>query len=572
MRISKILRGSSLLLITIILITSVLAIAAYVYSGITITSRTEIKEPIRVYRIKGLPSTLWPGDVGTIEFKVENKDTKPYIINCTVKLPWPGDGVADGRGIDVIEFIVGDQNRTADLRDDGVAHFVIEGKETLTAKVTIKAHGDVPSGVADITIDIIRSVVLNDPPRYIHLSWAVNDVYHTMTIMWWTEYDVSGNVVVYDTVSHEGEDIAAYRFKAIAETHQVCAYGKCFPGYWHEVTLTGLQPGTTYYFKVGGPGGWSKEYKFRTIDPNKPVKIVVTGDSRRPWGEGYELKVHPEVTSNYPWSRIWLAKAVATEDPDAVIFVGDMVNEGNNWEHWSKWFEDVTDNLITADGRIIPIIAVIGNHEMGAYPNVESTYEWFKGVFANPGNELWFSLDFPNLHVLVLATTGGCVGTWWAPMVEEAKEQVDFIKEDLASTDAKWIIAAFHVPYYDCFPSGTGYPSEVLLKYWAKLLEEGGVDMVFTGHVHNYMRSWPLRTVDVVEVPVDRPWTKVGYKYVYELKHSSEEGTTYVVVGTAGAPTDPYEKGGACAIRDFMASAYARHMYVLLEINSTNIH
>ncbi len=551
-----------------ILVAGVGVAYAVVGHGVKLTFSTEVKEPIVVEVVKGMPSSLSPGDEATAEFVIKNTDSRTYLLNLTVELPWEGDGLNDGSGFDVVSLVVGGENKTSDLLDDGVAHIVLQGGETLIADVKVKACGDAPSGPASISLSVTRTVVLNDPPKYIHLSWAVNDVYHTITIMWWTMYDVSGNTVVYDTSHHD--NINEYAFKATATTHRVCAYGKCFPGYWHEVTLTGLEPGTTYYFRVGGPGGWSKEFKFRTIAYNQTIKLVFGGDSREPWGSGYELKVHPQAISNYPWSRIWISKAIAAENPDALVFTGDMVESGNKWEEWKAWFQDVTDNLVTSDGRIIPVIAVIGNHEMGSYPNVESTYEWFKGVFANPGNELWFSLDFPYTHLVVLASTGGCVGTWWGPAVSEAQAQVSFLEKDLSNTTARWKIVAFHIPWYDCYESGTGYPSEVYMKYWAPIIEKYGADFVVNGHVHNYMRTWPLRTIDIISVPVDTPWTSVGYKYVYELQHSSENGTTYIVSGSYGAPVDLILKGCACDVRDFMASAHSRHAYTMLTLNATN--
>jgi len=405
-------------------------------------------------------------------------------------------------------------------------------------------------------------------PRYIHLSWTVNDVYHTITVLWWTEANVSG-VVVYDTVHRD--DISEYRFSVEARTYRVYSerYGKAFPGYWHEATLTGLEPGTTYYFRVGGPGGWSREYKFRTLSPDQTLRMAVTGDSRRPWGAGFELKRRPEATSNYPWSRIWLSKAIAQEEPDVVLFTGDMVDSGNVWEEWADWFSHVTDNCVTPDGRMVPVVAVIGNHEMGSYPAKEATYEWFQGVFANPGNELWFSLDLPHTHLTVLATTGGAVRLSWDAAVSEAEAQVEFLERDLGSANATWKIVALHVPWYTCYRSGTGYPSEVYMRYWARIIEGHGVDFVVAGHVHNYMRTWPLRTVRVEEVGLGR---KVGYKHVYELVKDSREGTTYIIAGTAGAPIDLYERGGACDVRDFMAEARARHLYLLMEVNATHVH
>ena len=52
-------------------------------------------------------------------------------------------------------------------------------------------------------------------PKYIHLSWARNDVYHTITIVWWTKY-WTWSKVYYDTVPHE--DIKDYAH-AVSYTH-----------------------------------------------------------------------------------------------------------------------------------------------------------------------------------------------------------------------------------------------------------------------------------------------------------------------------------------------------------------
>ncbi len=364
MRLSKVFGNA--LVITLVLalvIGSLVTYAVLINYGIVIRSRVTVEEPIRVYKIQGLPTSMTPGEEGTMKFVVTNNGDKPYLMNVSVQLPWSWDKLNDGRGFDVVKLLVNDEDRTWDLLDDGVAHFVAEPGESVTVTLEVKACADAPAGSYDIAVNIARSVVLDDPPRYIHLSWTANDVYHTITIMWWTYYDVSGNTVVYDTVHRDS--VSDYRYAATATVHRVCAYGKCFPGYWHEVTLKNLQLGTVYYFRVGGPGGWSKELKFRTIAPGQPVKLVFAGDSRPPWGNGYEVKIHPDIISNYPWSRIWVAKSVAKEDPDAVVFVGDMVEAGNDWNEWVAWFKDVTNNLITDDGRVIPIIAVIGNHGNG---------------------------------------------------------------------------------------------------------------------------------------------------------------------------------------------------------------
>ena len=167
-----------------ILVAGVGVAYAVVGHGVKLTFSTEVKEPIVVEVVKGMPSSLSPGDEATAEFVIKNTDSRTYLLNLTVELPWEGDGLNDGSGFDVVSLVVGGENKTSDLLDDGVAHIVLQGGETLIADVKVKAYGDAPSGPASISLSVTRTVVLNDPPKYIHLSWAVNDVYHTMTIMW----------------------------------------------------------------------------------------------------------------------------------------------------------------------------------------------------------------------------------------------------------------------------------------------------------------------------------------------------------------------------------------------------
>ena len=406
-------------------------------------------------------------------------------------------------------------------------------------------------------------------PSQIHLTWATNDVYHTMTVSWWT-LERGTSVVLYDTVPHEGA-IGLYANRAEGVSQRVAD----FKGWYHDAELTGLTTGTTYYFVCGGPAGWSDEHSFRTIDEEEGVSFILGGDSRRPYAAA-EIKSSPTAISNWPYARDWVSTTMAGEDPDFVVFIGDMVNSGNDQEQWANWLEMVQERWVTPDGRMIPIVPVIGNHEMGAYPDEESSYEFFTGIFALPGNELWYSLDFPDLHVTVLCTTGGCVATWWPPAEEEAEDQVEWLESDLGESDAEWKVVAFHIPYYSSFVTGTGYPSELYLKHWASIIEDPayGVDIVATGHVHNYMRSWPIRTMKIEDVGLepDLPWSGEGYLAVYELEEESSDGVTYIVQGCWGAPTDPYEEGTDCDIRDFMAEAAARPSYTLAELISGGLY
>lgn len=114
----------------------------------------------------------------------------------------------------------------------------------------------------------------------------------------------------------------------------------------HEAYVCGLEPATTYYYRVGGgPAGkevWSDVYSFTTTpkDPNTEVTLGISGDSRGQDNEAFRL------------IQMRMMKAGVT----AEIFSGDMVNFATDQNEWHKWLDlawkDSTGNL-SALGQIL---------------------------------------------------------------------------------------------------------------------------------------------------------------------------------------------------------------------------
>jgi hypothetical protein len=69
-----------------------------------------------------------------------------------------------------------------------------------------------------------------------------------------------------------------------------------------------------------------------------------------------------------------------------------------------------------------------------------------------------------------------------------------WLKNDLASTTATWIVAFFHHPGYTKGSHDSDSEGQLVTMrhYYLPILEAGGVDLVFTGHSHNYERSYLL--------------------------------------------------------------------------------
>jgi 3',5'-cyclic AMP phosphodiesterase CpdA len=74
-------------------------------------------------------------------------------------------------------------------------------------------------------------------------------------------------------------------------------------------------------------------------------------------------------------------------------------------------------------------------------------------------------------------------------------KQRDWLRTKLAASTARWQIVAFHHPAYTC---GGYYGNSSVLSRWVPLFERHGVDLVVSGHDHNYQRFKEHRGVRYV--------------------------------------------------------------------------
>jgi hypothetical protein len=414
--------------------------------------------------------------------------------------------------------------------------------------------------------------------RGITLTWAENDVYHTMAINWWTKSS-SKSWVLYDIVPHRGVS-NDYPHRVEGVVQKISTPRSTFKNCYHNVRLTGLKPGTTYYFICGGLGGWSEEYSFRTIGLDQHVKFVFGGDSREP----HATEIYGPT---FPGARIEVSKGAALEKPDFVVFGGDLVMNGYKEEQWEAWFDDVVDKLVFADKngykRLIPLVPSVGNHDLaylhqiGIYGDM-SDYDYFRGMFALPGNELWYTLDFPNIRLITLCAAYG-VGFAEKGMDSEQRTerecaaQVDWLREQLKSAKQKWVITTHHVN-----PIGRSGFRPGMIKHWIPLFEEYRMPLNITGHAHHYTRTWPINHLELPPNFVDFDLT-IGPSALWpkgppivKLANNSKDGVTYLVQGNWGAPMEFMEKDSYKLIYDCFAKAFARPSYNMIEDTDKGLH
>lgn len=390
----------------------------------------------------------------------------------------------------------------------------------------------------------------SEGPDYVHLT-CTSDPAHTMTVSWRTVENYSGEVH-YDT---QGGDGTPESYNLIEEGTGAVTTEK-LDGYYHHVKLTGLDPETTYYFTCGSSEhGWSEELSFRTAPTEKEdIRLVAGGDSR--W-DARPDHPHPD----WPQSRDDITRLMASYNPDFAVFVADYIwsgeyEEGNLYGYTLEDFPDTWDNWLrawykyarTKDGRIIPMIPVIGNHEI-VYPE-PSVYEPetqasnFYTLFNLPVEENrygWYSINWgPDLHITVLDSEI----RWFES--DPWKRQVDWLQQDLLnSQEDLWQIATAHRPIFDA-----GDVDHNLEKHWSSEFDMFHVDLYINGHIHDYERTYPLNTSMLSE----------------NYRTSIENGTTYLTSGGWGAPL------GGWGSKEWIAyGPGTRYHFTLIDIYENNM-
>lgn len=297
----------------------------------------------------------------------------------------------------------------------------------------------------------------------------------TTVFSWQTEKERSGSYLEYavltDTVNALRIDAVPKSF--VAEQKQI---------YRYVATLNGLQAGTTYAYRISdgqNVSGWSY---FRT-ESGDNFKALIFPDS-----QSSDYKVWRKTAQN-AWS--------ANTDAEFFTNMGDLVDNGEQYWQWTSWLDGVegmSDKIAAAP--------VMGNHE--AY-----TLDWqmtephtYLNLFTLPDNGVqglnghFYSYDYGNVHFVVLDTQLDELKEFTPDLYEQ---EVRWLKQDLAATQKKWKIAMMHRHVFNFRLDGSlTEPGDVFMP----LFEQYGVDAVFSGHIHAYRRTWPLKEGRTGQGPV----------------------------------------------------------------------
>jgi len=208
------------------------------------------------------------------------------------------------------------------------------------------------------------------------------------------------------------------------------------------------------------------------------MRFIVFGDSK-----GKENGINKKVLKS-------IMKEACKFEPEFIVMNGDTV-AGSNKEEILAYQLNILRNLIDKYHPGKPLIPVVGNHEV----NIEPTDDRFEKVFnkiysdlapdkyLNDYNKTVYFKDFDHTRIIVLNTFH------YGSIHKINKNQLDWF-EEIASENKANKLVFIHSP---AFPTGAHlghcldlYPLDRDI-FW-KVVETCGIDIVFSGHEHNYSR------------------------------------------------------------------------------------
>lgn len=321
---------------------------------------------------------------------------------------------------------------------------------------------------------------------------------------------------------------------------------------FYKAELLNLEPGTTYVYRIGDAvdDRWTETFEFTTEEENVTgfSFIGVTDPQSSSWNNGFSLYKNT-------------LDAAIKDDPDAAFMVnlGDHVGTGTTQSQWDGYFK-ATRGLCES----LPHMSASGNHE-NYYPSGETVDaltlgKLFSLQFNNPDNgkdalsnltvdsvskdhnkglitnveDTIYSFDYGNAHFAVLNSGSDYSSSDHKLLM---KEQMEWLKKDLAATDKKWKIVMSHI---GIFPAKTErwHARDIVLP----VLQEYGVDLVLNGHDHMVART----------------------------KEELELGTTFTILASAGPKRyDPVEQADYLEV--LHNTAKDQPVYFVFDVNDDRI-
>lgn len=348
----------------------------------------------------------------------------------------------------------------------------------------------------------IVPTVLSNVIEQLHI--AQGTTFESMTISWLsndkTKSFVSYGLKPYDLYSTTTGTIQSYNF---SQTYQ--------SKYIYHVTIRGMEPDTTYYYSCGYN---TTVHSFTTLPKEEAILVGVLGDLGQTADSQQNIR-----------------HILKNRDIRMILHAGDLSYADCNPELW-----DTYGQMIEPLSKKIPWMVGPGNHEIEytvngtLYLAFEERYKMPQIRRAEFGNIIipsaigrdgtpyccpsTFQSDYNYGNSFYSFTISYAKVIYLNPYARTdlGSPQYRWLETVLKTNVQPWIIVITHCPWYNSNTAHQNEKQTVLMQQSMEpLFHRYHVNLVITGHVHAYERTYP----------------------VYNNTRC-QNGTTYITIGDGG--------------------------------------
>lgn len=320
---------------------------------------------------------------------------------------------------------------------------------------------------------------------------------------WYTYENGASDLQIVKTEDFDGTFANAVSYEGTTGTYR--------DQYIHKVYVTDLEAGVSYTYRVGDADKdlWGETCTVTTDDGDDSFSFITIAD------------VQASSDENFAHASLTLKGALEVA-PEAsfIANLGDYVNDNTN-DEWDWYFK----NFAFANNAYTQV-PVAGNHD-GNITNKLNT-NCFKNTFALDESDnqslegVYYSFDYGNAHIAVLNTND---------MYPMTQAQRNWLINDMKQSDATWKIIMMHRSLYSAGKNINKPDTVIMRNVLLPIIDELGIDMVYAGHDHMYLRTTQVYGDAAVE----------GTEYVTETVNGESitfaldpKGTVYTLPSTAG--------------------------------------
>jgi hypothetical protein len=254
-------------------------------------------------------------------------------------------------------------------------------------------------------------------------------------------------------------------------------------GFNGHAILDNLEKNTEYSYRVGGDGGWSATYAFKTRKFDGNFDFLFFGDP--------QIGASGDVSKDQAgWVDTMHVALAANPEAELLVSGGDQVETANVETQWTAF--------LAPDGlRSVPWVATIGNHDVGgrAYeqhlwtPNTDRSTPFYAGSLATQsGGDYWFiykGVLFIDLNSNAYTTGHG---------VDSDDAHIGFITNVVLQHggEAKYTVLVYHHSIYSPADHANDTDNQKRRQDFPTAFSALGVDLVLQGHDHSYSRSYMI--------------------------------------------------------------------------------